>query len=346
MYTFKTLFNSLRDSWIIPSLILGVCLTGRVSEAEEPPAESVWITSVQWTTPTDLMATQSQGLLLRPGSVVRLSAQDPQKLEKVGEAETSLWSLVVKDDQVLASDYKGGVLNFVAGKPQPLEIKDTRWIRCLKLAPTSNRELLAGTENGSLIVLDSSNFSELRRVSVENAAIFDVCFHPQQQQLAVATGNGKIHLLSWPNLEPQKILNGSGAIWSCQFTSDGSQLVSGGADHKVRLWDLTSGESVLAISSARDWITCIRPLGNCNCMLAGSLDGQVAVVDYATRRQVKTHKVAGSGVWDMAVSADNKQLAVATRKHGILILDISNWPDEAKAAALEADVEKPPVPQQ
>jgi WD40 repeat protein len=313
---------------------------------EAANAENVWISSLNWSDDQQLLATQSQGLLLRPGKLVKLTAAEPQKLEVLGEAETSLWSLLTMENSVVTSDYKGHLIRFEGNKPNLIEL-NARWMRCLVKVPNNPKEILAGTEDGQLIVVSTENWTEARRSKIEPAAaVFDIAFHPSHNQIAVAMGDGNVQILAWPGLEKQSTLKGAGAIWSCLYSQDGSQLITGGADRKIRLWDVASATPIVAIASARDWVTSMQSLPNTSFIVAGCMNGDVMLVDYVTKLPVKTHKGIASGIWDLALSADGKRIAVGTRKHGVQILDCSSWNDEAIAAANVAAADKPPQPLQ
>lgn len=310
-------------------------------------AENVWISSLTWSGDQQIIGTRSEGLLLRPGKLVKLSASEPQKLEVIGEAESSLWALISLENSVLTSDYKGQLLRFQDNQPNKLKV-DARWMRCLKEIPNNSKEILAGTEDGQLIVIDTENGNEARRTKLEPAAaIFDVAFHPQQNQVAVAMGDGNVHLLAWPSLEKQSTLKVDGAIWTCLYSLDGTQLLTGGTDRRIRLWDVASASPIVSIASARDWVTSMQLLPETTFVIAGCMNGEILLVDYHSRMPVRSQQAATSGIWDVALSADGKRLALGTRKHGVQIIDCSEWASQAAAAVKVAESEnKPPQPAQ
>ena len=132
---------------------------------------------------------ESQGLLLRPGSVVTAAVDDLGKFETLGEAETSLWSIqAVGDGKYLASDYKGAVATYGNGEPIPLPV-DARWIRALEKSPEPG-QWLAGTEDGKLLVLSIADGREVKRIDATAAAIFDIAVNPAGNQIALAGGDG------------------------------------------------------------------------------------------------------------------------------------------------------------
>lgn len=303
-----------------------------------------WITSVQWLDDQNIIATQSDGLLLRPGSVVRLAAQQPDSFGAVAQAEASLWSVLSRGDQTLVSDYKGRILRLENQALQPLEVQ-ARWIRKLVAAPGDSGEVLAGTEDGQLIVLSSAPHRESRRVELAKVAIFDVIASPSATQIAVALGDGSIQLRSWPELELQVTIPGKGsACWALLYTSDGQRLIAGGADRKLQMWDVATGSPIVSLATTSDWVTSLERLPETSLLMAGCLNGQLVLVDDSTMMLVKSDSVAGSGIWDMDLSPDGKRLALATRRNAVVVLELTEWLSQAQKARQAALAQQPPQP--
>ncbi len=326
--------------------------------------EEAWLSSLSWIDDQNLVATQSQGLLLRPGKLIQITftgdqsdnsengdQQETQHAWKVlGETETSLWSVVPVEGGFIGSDYKGRLLKFSQQEVQSQEVQsmelDARWIRKLASVPDEPNQLLAGTEDGKLIVWSVDSNSELKRLDLAAAAIFDIAFRPDASQVAVSCGDGSIHLLDWPGLTPGKVLKGGEqAVWSILYSSDGRYLISGGADRKVRSWDVVEGQQRLVIANARDWVTSLVALPETSLIAAGCLNGEILLIDYVTLLPVETFQSAASGIWAMGLSPNGKQLAVGTRRNGlVLVNDLTPWYEAAQAAERVAVANRPPEP--
>lgn len=341
----------LRRSW--QNLILIASLSSFVGqlladEKGEPVADGPWISSVAWHGDAAIVGTRSQGLLFRPAEVVQASPTNPADLKVVGESPTSLWGVVSAGTGAIVSDYKGGVHEFKTDGDKPSEPKsfelDARWIRTLEKAPKSE-EVLAGTEDGKLLVLALDKHQELRRVDAAAAAIFDIAFSAAGDKVATAAGDGSIHLFSWPALESLGTMKAGGdAIWALTFVDNDQQIVSGGADRAVQLWDVAKRSSIVTMASARNWVTSLVAIPKTNFVAAGCMDGQVVIVDYKRMLAVADQAVAESAIWSMALSPSGKQVAIGTRKHGLMVSKIQPWRRAARQAANKIETVRPPAP--
>src|SRR5262245_64570658 len=50
-------------------------------------------------------------------------------------------------------------------------------------------------------------------------------------------------------------LNHNNQIYSLEFSPDGKRLATGGADHTVKLWDITSGQELLTCKGHSSYIS-------------------------------------------------------------------------------------------
>ncbi len=328
-------------------LLVSLGTTAYADDKAKPGETSVgtgpWITSVRWIDDNQLIAAESQGLLLRAGKVHKTSAADLTKMETIGEEETSIWAVLpLSDGKVLASNYKGEVF-LHGGEAQKFDVT-ARWIRTLEKAP-GDTQVLAGTEDGKLVVLSLADKKEVKRIDAHGAAIFDIAINAAGDKVATVAGDGTIKLWSWPALEAAGSMSrGSDAVWAVQFSADGTKLITGGAERRVRLWDIAKQKLVMSMALTPDWVTSLVSVPNSSLVVAGCMNGKVVVVDYAAMLPVAQLDGPGSAIWSVSLSPSGKQLAVATRKHGVALIDTAKWQDAAKAVTERVAAEKPPAP--
>jgi WD40 repeat protein len=276
---------------------------------------------------------------------VKLAASDPAKLETVGEQETSLWSVLpLGGAKFLVSDYKGGVYLYGDGEPKKFTF-DARWVRAFAKAPGEG-EVLAGTEDGKLVVLATNELKESRRIDAHAAAIFGITFSHAGDKVATTAGDGTIKVFSWPKLDPIATLSRSkDAVWCVAFSADDTQLISAGADRRIQLWDLAKQKSVMSLLVTSDWITSLVAIPGTNAIAGSSMSGEVFVVDYKLMLPVTHTDAMKSAIWSMKLSPNGQQVALASRKSGAAIMPIAAWVEAAKVTAeSEAAKEVPPSP--
>ncbi|RMF42532.1 MAG: hypothetical protein D6753_07305 [Planctomycetota bacterium] len=315
------------------------------SGQEENVPNGPWISSVAWLSETQVAGTQSEGLLLRPAKAVKAQTSALDQFEVLGETESSLWRIVpLPDGRVAVSDYRGGIHVFGGDQPQRFQA-DLKWVRAMALTP-SGKEIVAGTEDGKLVVLSIEQLKEARRTDAHQAAIFDVVFNNSGDTLATACGDGSIKLFSWPKLEEQgRLSRGEEGVWSVVFTPDGQGLLSGGSDRRIQLWDLAAMESVCTIARTRDWVTDLVLLPDSHLVVAGCMDGKLVVADYGIKSKVTAVEAARSAIWSAELGPDGQQILLGTRKSGFALVPVADqWSDQAQALAQEIAKLAPPSP--
>jgi WD40 repeat protein len=102
--------------------------------------------------------------------------------------------------------------------------------------------------DGRLIARDALNGAEISAVYIGPAA--SVAFSPDNRTVAVGLLAGPIALVDVETgVETGRLTGHSDYVTTLQFTPDGAQLVSGGLDRTVRVWDIADGQAVQTIDS-------------------------------------------------------------------------------------------------
>jgi hypothetical protein len=151
-----------------------------------------------------------------------------------------------------------------------------------------------------LLLGDGPHGIEVRRVrSLEpiGKAVADVALFPQQQLDAA-----RVQALRRDGLLPLH-------SFSCRVvSSNGRQMLSGGMDGSVRLWDTDSGEELCRCSGHRSMVDCVAFSPDGRRALSGSDDGTVRLWDLESGRQLCVFRGHRSGVREVAFSADGHRV--------------------------------------
>jgi|GEM_PF-1938323 len=318
-------------------------------DAQKPAAEpNVWITSLAWDASNNqVWATQAQGLLLRPGQVVRASLDNLATATKVYETGTSAWAIAIvpEANSLLSVDYKGKLLRSDLATPnttQPIEVP-MRWSRVL--LPVGDGKVIAGTEDGKLIEIHLPDGAVVAQWDAHAAAIHNLALSPDKTLLASCAGDGIIKIWNRSNNSEVKAISfGKSAVWEMSFTRDNSKIVAADADRRLNLFDIASGKLQMTLQMLPDWGTSLAMHPTENVVTVGCMNGSVHFYDLNSFRRVGSWDGVGSGVWDVLFAPDGSRALVATRKHGIANIAADVWSAPLTAARAEAATEVPPAP--
>jgi hypothetical protein len=188
---------------------------------------------------------------------------------------------------------------------------------------------LAFTADGSQIVVggyhelliwDAKTGTLASRIGNMPQRTFGIAFSPDNEWLAVAGGapgvSGEVRVIPWndgPKHDAQtKILAlHDDVFFTVAFRPDGGQLVAGGADGSVRVFDVPTGVERLKISNHADWVTtvCFSPDGKR--IATASRDKTAKVFDAENGGLLATFSEHNAPVRAVAFSADGKSVVSA-----------------------------------
>jgi WD40 repeat protein len=143
-------------------------------------------------------------------------------------------------------------------------------------------------------------------------------------------------------------LHHKGWVRGIAFTPDGSRVVTGSADHTVRVWDAETGKpageslvndhSVNSMALSPDGKMILVGCGN-----VGNTEGNARLWELATGRPLTTLETRGP-VWGVAISADGRKLATGTYvpSEKLSALQIWDW-DGKKARVARRIVHDNPI---
>jgi WD40 repeat protein len=165
-----------------------------------------------------------------------------------------------------------------------------------------------------LRVWDVATGKELRKFA-QNVWCWGLDVSPDNKQILASTGSGIILYDLETGGALRSYTGHTGELWLLKFSSDGKQVISGGMDGTIRVWDWATGRNLRSFVNVVDYPRCgaISPDGKL--LAAGHFtgnfakcDGVLRVWDIASGKELcsgKGHKAAlTSVVW----SADGKKV--------------------------------------
>jgi WD40 repeat protein len=134
----------------------------------------------------------------------------------------------------------------------------------------------------------------------------------------------------------------AGQVAALAFTPDGAGLLSGGADHQVRLWNVADGAPLRSYPGSEAEVTSVAVTQDGERVLAGGLDKKIRIWPFALPATegepaagvtpTATFELA-STIHSISTSADNTRLAAATDDGVVSVLDLSTGVDLQRFSA-------------
>lgn len=180
------------------------------------------------------------------GTVVRWDLRDPGNGLAVAQGERAIFALHrAGDGRLVFGDEDGGlhVLDLDQRKEVQLERAHVKGIFAITGLPDGRLVIAAGDGSISVWTLGANaRFSLQRKIPLSSDKVRGLALDPSGRMLAVACGDGSIHILGAADLNEQYTLAGHGiGANSLAWHPRKPVLVSGGKDGHLRLWRSDAG---------------------------------------------------------------------------------------------------------
>jgi WD40 repeat protein len=192
------------------------------------------------------------------------------------------------------------------------------WVISVSFSP-DGKTLASASSDKTVKLWDVGTSKELKTLKGHQDQVNSVSFSPDGKTLASGSADKTVRIWAvkalWDNLwdngkEPpisQPLLGHEAPVWAVAFSPDGNQIVSGGKDRTLRLWDGNTGKATKTLQ------------GYTGEALAYSPDGKYIIGD-GYRRDAQTGEVIGKPwKWQgnmnfraMAFSPDGERVVVMT----------------------------------
>jgi periodic tryptophan protein 2 len=147
-----------------------------------------------------------------------------------------------------------------------------------------------GFSKGLFELLQLPDFTTVHTLTIGSDAITSMCFNRSGEWIVVGSANlGQ--MLVWEWRSETYVLKQQGHaydITSLDFSRDGSMVVTGSIDAKVKLWTVSNGFCFVTFSDHAAPITAVRFLPSGHAVVSASLDGTVRAFDLVRYRNFRT----------------------------------------------------------
>ncbi|CAL1543305.1 unnamed protein product [Lymnaea stagnalis] len=154
----------------------------------------------------------------------------------------------------------------------------------------SSHILVSGFADGTFFLHEMPAFSMIHSLSISEQSVDSIAINNTGDWIAI--GCGKLgQLLVWEWQSESYVLKQQGHFndMTCvTYSPDGQNIVTGGGDGKVKVWNSMSGFCFVTFSEHAGEITGVKVTQNGKSVLSSSLDGTVRAFDLTRYRNYKT----------------------------------------------------------
>jgi len=205
----------------------------------------------------------------------------------------------------------------------------------------------AGTQEGQLLVWNSTMAAPPVYIQADATAISTLEFSPDAKLVAVAIANRHVQLVDVSRGQIDARVEGTGVPFtSIDFSPDGQRLAIGHEDGVTVLWDIgrvrlppnplsSAATGSAGASPSRRLerhnlgVTAVVFSPDGRKLATTSDDATLIIWDTASARRISTLRGVGSALWSVSWSPDGRRLATGTGESTILIWDLTSNQDVA-----------------
>jgi len=197
------------------------------------------------------------------------------------------------------------------------------WVRSVGLAPDGNM-FVSGGGDGSICLWDIERQSRMFQLPVCDGAVAGVCFHPNNQQVAVVGFSRQLQIVNTSSGHTSQQLDCPCAdIRTVSFSPDGKRLAVAGRNGRIRLWNVGNGAQERDIETGGRQI-CALAFSPDSRLLATAGNGPaISLLDVASGEIIATLDSRPAKVRAL-LFIDNRQLAAGGTDNRIAIWDVDD----------------------
>lgn len=275
----------------------------------------------------------ASGSLLGTGGIngtvrVHLLA-DGRSLPLSGGAPTNQYLSFLSDTELVAVSDAGDVVVIgLTGASAPRQLEGLDGFALSVEVSRDGRLIAAGNERGEIVLWDGRSFTKLRSLGGLGGPVYALAFSRDGSSLVAVTNEPAVRpkLMVWETQSgtARATFNGHSApVTAIAVLADEDLVASAGADGTLKLWRASNGDEVRSQQATAEqrWYNSLAGSPDGTVLATGSLNGQVEFWNAATGERLSGLDLAVGPVFAMAFRPDGRQLAVATRDGGVVLLE-------------------------
>ncbi|MFC1892852.1 DUF4062 domain-containing protein [Chloroflexota bacterium] len=196
------------------------------------------------------------------------------------------------------------------------------------------RRIITGSVDGTIKIWDA----EAGKITADAPSL-----SLEVNACAVSPNNRRVALASWGGMKildrdtgQERIsLTARGLFDCCSYSPDGSRILSGHSDNKLRVWDAETGEELTTLCGHRDWVKACAFSPDGYHIASGSQDKSLKIWNSTTGEELATLSGHLSAVEDCAYSPDGRRILAADRGHVLKTWDAESGEE---LATLDGDI--------
>jgi serine/threonine protein kinase len=139
--------------------------------------------------------------------------------------------------------------------------------------------------------------------------ILSLAFSPDGTQLVSAGSGPQVHLWNTETGRLVKVLRQSSPVHVTAFSPDGRSVTTGGFDGRVRITEVATGRVLFDLPHPWE-VTSLAFTEGGSRLITGGYGSTIIQWDLSTSREIQRIAIPLKTVWSMAVSPDNRSLAI------------------------------------
>jgi WD40 repeat protein len=180
---------------------------------------------------------------------------------------------------------------------------------------TNGQYLISGDDGGTVAIWNLTMPQQPIATYCNNHPIYTMAISPNCSQVASGDKNRRVQLRRrdspMNSLQELRADGGSldshhGFVYSVQFSPDGKILASGGADHRIRLWNTDTGKIIYTLDGHLESVMAIQFMPNGKILVSAGADLTIRFWDLERKQLLKTIETHEQTIHALAISRDGQ----------------------------------------